>query len=219
MNHQAKLIVFDWDGTLMDSAAHIIACLQTALTDLNLPQKTDSEIKNIIGLGLREALTVLCPEANDAELTELTTRYREYFFRQEKEPTELFLGARELIKELQSQDYFLAVATGKGRRGLDKELNETGLGEFFPVTRCADESHSKPHPQMLLEIIDWYGIEASDTIMIGDTDYDLQMANNAKTHAVGVTYGVHEKQRLLDCNPLACVNDIDDLKRWLLNIQ
>lgn len=217
MNHQAKLIVFDWDGTLMDSAAHIIACLQTALTDLNLPHKTDSEIKNIIGLGLREALAVLCPEANDVELTELTTRYREYFFHQEKEPTELFTGARELIKELQSQDYFLAVATGKGRRGLDKELSETGLGEFFPVTRCADESHSKPHPQMLLEIIDWYGVEASDTIMIGDTDYDLQMANNANTHAVGVTYGVHEKQRLLDCNPLACVNNIDDLKQWLLH--
>ena len=118
---------------------------------------------------------------------------------------------------MQSQDYFLAVATGKGRRGLDKELSETGLDEYFPVTRCADESHSKPHPQMLLEIIDWYGVEASDTIMIGDTDHDLQMANNAKTHAVGVTYGVHEKQRLLDCNPLACVNDIDDLKRWLLN--
>lgn len=217
MNHQAKLIVFDWDGTLMDSAAHIISCLQTALADLELPPKTDLEIKNIIGLGLREALAALCPEANDTELTTLTTRYREYFFHQEKEPTELFTGARELIKELQSQDYFLAVATGKGRRGLDKELSETGLGEFFPVTRCADESHSKPHPQMLLEIIDWYGVEASDTIMIGDTDYDLQMANNANTHAVGVTYGVHEKQRLLDCNPLACVNNIDDLKQWLLH--
>lgn len=217
MNHQAKLIVFDWDGTLMDSAAHIISCLQTALADLELPPKTDLEIKNIIGLGLREALAALCPEANDTELTTLTTRYREYFFHQEKEPTELFTGARELIKELQSQDYFLAVATGKGRRGLDKELSETGLGELFPVTRCADESHSKPHPQMLLEIIDWYGVEASDTIMIGDTDYDLQMANNANTHAVGVTYGVHEKQRLLDCNPLACVNNIDDLKQWLLH--
>lgn len=216
MNHQAKLIVFDWDGTLMDSAAHIISCLQTALTDLGLPQKTDDEIKNIIGLGLREALATLCPNANDDELSALTTKYREYFFRQEKEPTELFSGARELVQELQSQEYFLAVATGKGRRGLDKELGETGLHEFFPITRCADESHSKPHPQMLLDIIDWYGVDASETIMIGDTDYDLQMANNANAKAVGVTYGVHDKQRLLNCNPLTCVNNIEDLHHWLL---
>ncbi len=217
MNHRAKLIVFDWDGTLMDSAAHIVACLQTALTDLELPEKSDDEIKNIIGLGLREALHVLCPEANNEELNVLTTRYREHFFNQEKEPCELFSGARELIETLHAQDYFLAVATGKGRNGLDKSLKETGLGEFFPITRCADESHSKPHPQMLLEIIDWYGVEANETIMVGDTDYDLQMANNAATHSIAVSYGVHEKERLLDCNPLTCVDNIKDLHQWLLN--
>ncbi len=217
MNHQAKLIVFDWDGTLMDSAAHIIACLQMALTDLELPQKSDDEIKNIIGLGLREALGVLCPQANDYELTALTGRYRQHFFDQQHEPCELFPGARELIEELHGQDYFLAVATGKGRNGLDKVLNETGMGAFFPVTRCADESHSKPHPQMLLDIIDWYGVEAHETIMIGDTEYDLEMANNAAAHSVAVTYGVHEKQRLLDCKPLTYLDNIDDLHQWLLN--
>lgn len=217
MNHEAKLIVFDWDGTLMDSAAHIVACLQMALTDLELPQKSDDEIKNIIGLGLREALGVLCPQANDHELTALTGRYRQHFFDQQHEPCELFPGARELIEELHGQDYFLAVATGKGRNGLDKVLNETGMGAFFPVTRCADESHSKPHPQMLLDIIDWYGVEAHETIMIGDTEYDLEMANNAAAHSVAVTYGAHEKQRLLDCKPLTCLDNIDDLHQWLLN--
>ena len=217
MNHQAKLIVFDWDGTLMDSAAHIIACLQMALTDLELPQKSDDEIKNIIGLGLREALGVLCPQANDHELTALTERYRQHFFDQQHSPCELFPGARELIEELHGQDYFLAVATGKGRNGLDKVLNETGMGAFFPITRCADESHSKPHPQMLLDIIDWYGVEAHETIMIGDTEYDLEMANNAAAHSVAVTYGVHKKQRLLDCKPLTCLDNIDDLHQWLLN--
>lgn len=216
-NHQAKLIVFDWDGTIMDSADHIVKCLQTALNDLELPEKNDDEIRNIIGLGLREALHVLCPTANDDELTALTDRYREHFFNQQTEPCELFPGARELIETLHAQDYYLAVATGKGRHGLDKVLAETGLGEYFPVTRCADESHSKPHPQMLLDIIDWYGVEATETIMIGDTDYDLQMANNAATHAIGVTYGVHEKQRLLDCQPLVCVDTIKDLRGWLLN--
>jgi len=216
MNHQAKLIVFDWDGTIMDSAAHIVNCLQTAIADLDLPQKSEGEVKNIIGLGLREALHVLCPEANTNELTALTARYRDHFFNQDKEPCELFSGARELIEELHSQDYYLAVATGKGRNGLNKVLKETGLGEYFPFTRCADESQSKPHPQMLIEIIDWFGVEAHETIMIGDTDYDLQMANNANAHSVAVSYGVHDKQRLLDCKPLACVDNIEDLQQWLL---
>mgnify|MGYP001064689147 CR=1 FL=1 len=217
MNHDAKLIVFDWDGTLMDSAAHIVNCLQTAITDLDLPHKSEDEVKNIIGLGLREALHVLCPEINDDELTTLTARYREHFFHQDAAPCELFPGAKELVEDLHSNDYFLAVATGKGRHGLDKVLNETGLGKYFHYTRCADESYSKPHPQMLEEIIDFFGVEADETIMIGDTDYDLQMANNASTASVAVSYGVHDKQRLLDCNPLVCVDDINDLRHWLFN--
>ena len=217
MNHEAKLIVFDWDGTLMDSAAHIVTCLQNAITELSLPPRSDEEIKNIIGLGLREALLALYPQATDKELAALVDRYREHFFDQQTDPCELFSGARALIQELNAKEYFLAIATGKGRNGLDKVLKETGLGEFFPITRCADESHSKPHPQMMLDIIDYYGIEADDAIMVGDTEYDLQMANNAQSHSVAVTYGVHEKQRLLDCNPLTCLDSVGDLHQWLLN--
>lgn len=217
MNHNAKLIVFDWDGTIMDSVSHIVSCLKIAITELNLDPKTDNELKNIIGLGLREALVALYPQGTDDEFTELTDRYRKHFFDQEHEDCELFTGARELIEELHEQDYFLAVATGKGRNGLDKVLQETGMEKYFPVTRCADESHSKPHPQMLLDIIDWYGVEAKETIMIGDTEYDLQMANNAATHSIGVTYGVHEERRLRGCKPLTCVDNINDLHQWLLN--
>ena len=217
MNHQAKLIVFDWDGTLMDSAAHIVNCLQIAITELNLSPKTDNELKNIIGLGLREALFALYPQGNDKELNALTARYREHFFDQDHEPCELFAGARELIEELDAKDYFLAIATGKGRNGLDKVLKDTGMGDFFPITRCADESHSKPHPQMLLDIIDWYGVDANETIMVGDTEYDLLMANNADANSVGVTYGVHEEQRLLNCKPLICVDNMNDLHHWLIN--
>ena len=125
--------------------------------------------------------------------------------------------ARELVKELHAKDYFLAVATGKGRNGLDKVLKETGMGEYFPITRCADESHSKPHPQMMLDIIDYYGIEANEAIMVGDTEYDLQMANNAAAYSVAVSYGVHEKQRLLDCKPLTCLDNINELHQWLLS--
>ena len=217
MNHEAKLIVFDWDGTLMDSAAHIVACLQNAITELSLAPKTDNEIKNIIGLGLREALLALYPQANDKELTDLVDRYRKHFFDQQADPCELFYGARELIQDLDAKDYFLAIATGKGRNGLDKVLKETGLGEFFPVTRCADESHSKPHPQMMLDIIDYYGVDANEAIMVGDTEYDLQMASNASANSVAVTYGVHEKQRLLDCKPLTCLDSVSDLHQWLLS--
>lgn len=217
MNHEAKLIVFDWDGTLMDSAAHIVSSLQTAIADLGLEKKTNDELKNIIGLGLREAFFALYPQADDKELTSLTLRYREHFFDKQADTSELFKGARELIQELQNKDYYLAIATGKGRNGLDKVLNETGMGEYFPITRCADESHSKPHPQMLLDIIDYYGIEANEAIMVGDTEYDLLMANNAQSNAVGVTYGVHEKQRLLDCKPLTCLDNVSDLHSWLLN--
>ena len=217
MNHEAKLIVFDWDGTLMDSAAHIVSSLQTAISDLDLEKKTDDELKNIIGLGLREAFFALYPQADDSELTSLTARYREHFFDKKSDTSELFFGARELIQELQEKDYYLAIATGKGRNGLDKVLDETGMGEYFPITRCADESHSKPHPEMLLDIIDYYGIEANEAIMVGDTEYDLLMANNAQANAVGVTYGVHEKQRLLDCKPLTCLDNVSELHNWLLN--
>ena len=217
MNHEAKLIVFDWDGTLMDSAAHIVNCLQNAITELSLEPKTDDELKNIIGLGLREALFALYPQATDEELTALVDRYRKHFFDPQTAPCELFTGARELVEELYAKDYFLAVATGKGRNGLDKVLKETSMGEFFPITRCADETHSKPHPQMMLDIIDYYGIEANEAIMVGDTEYDLQMASNAAAHSVAVTYGVHEKQRLLDCKPLTCLDSINDLHQWLLN--
>lgn len=217
MNHEAKLIVFDWDGTLMDSAAHIVNCLQNAITELSLEPKTNDDLKNIIGLGLREALFALYPQANDEELTALVDRYRKHFFDPQTAPCELFTGARELVEELHAKDYFLAVATGKGRNGLDKVLKETGMGEFFPITRCADETHSKPHPQMMLDIIDYYGIEANEAIMVGDTEYDLQMASNAAAHSVAVTYGVHEKQRLLDCKPLTCLDSINDLHQWLLN--
>lgn len=217
MNHQAKLIVFDWDGTLMDSVEHIVSSLQTAITELNLEPKSDSEIKNIIGLGLKEAFLALYPQAKTDDLVELTASYRKRFFQQQENPSELFAGARDLIESLLQQDYLLAIATGKGRNGLDKVLKETGFEQYFAITRCADESHSKPHPQMLLDIIRYYGVDSSEAIMVGDTEYDLQMANNASANSVGVTYGVHEKQRLLDCKPLALVNNVNELQQWLLN--
>jgi len=213
---QHKLIVFDWDGTLMDSEARIVACMQGAIADLGMSERTVDEIKNIIGLGLRESVATLFEDLSEADYQALVDRYRYHFLVGDKTPSLLFEGVIPLLNNLLDKGHFLAVATGKGRQGLDKVLEETDLRSMFHATQCADESFSKPHPQMLLDIINKLGVEANETLMIGDTEYDLQMANNAGTPSLAVSYGVHSKQRLLDCGPLSCVDTVNELTDWLL---
>lgn len=213
---QHKLIVFDWDGTLMDSEACIVACMQSAIADLGLPERTVDEIKNIIGLGLRESVAALFQGLPEADYQALVERYRYHFLSGDKTPSLLFEGVAPLLTKLADKGHFLAVATGKGRQGLDKVLEETGLKAVFHATKCADETFSKPHPQMLLEIMDELGAGAGETLMIGDTEYDMQMANNAGTAALAVSYGVHNRQRLLECRPLSCVDSVSELSEWLL---
>ena len=215
MNTMTKLIVFDWDGTLMDSQARIVACMRAAIEEVGLPAHDEENLKNIIGLGLYEALNMLYPEGSDEDYQRLTERYRHHFLDANDTPSPLFAGARELVTALHDAGHFLAVATGKGRKGLDKVLDETQLGEYFHYTRCADETFSKPHPQMLLDIMEFTGMEPEQTLMIGDTEYDLQMANNAGVKSLAVSYGVHEKPRLLACNPVACVDSVAEIKHWV----
>jgi phosphoglycolate phosphatase len=215
MSNSTQLIVFDWDGTLMDSEARIVACLRAAIEETGLPHRPNEALRNIIGLGLREALVTLYPEGSDQQHNDLVKHYRHHFLETNETPSPLFEGAESLIHELHGQGHFLAVATGKGRQGLDRVLEETALGEYFHYSRCADETHSKPHPQMLLEIMDWLGMEPSDTLMIGDTEFDLQMAHNAGVKALGVSYGVHAKERLLACEPLACLDSLAEVAEWL----
>jgi phosphoglycolate phosphatase len=215
MSNSTQLIVFDWDGTLMDSEARIVACLRAAIEDTGLPHRPDEALRNIIGLGLREALETLYPDGNDKQHDDLVKHYRHHFLKSNETPSPLFDGAEQLIRELHAQGHFLAVATGKGRQGLDKVLEETALGEYFHYTRCADETRSKPHPQMLLEIMDWLGTEPDNTLMVGDTEFDLQMARNAGARALGVSYGVHDKARLLACEPLACLDSLAEVAAWL----
>ena len=192
MNNLTQLIVFDWDGTLMDSQARIVACMREAIQDVGLPSHDEDNLKNIIGLGLYEALNMLYPEGSEEDYQRLTERYRHHFLDANDTPSGLFDGAYELITALHDAGHFLAVATGKGRKGLDKVLAETRLGEYFHYTRCADETFSKPHPQMLLDIMEYTGMAPEQTLMIGDTEYDLQMANNAGVKSLAVSYGVHE---------------------------
>ncbi|WP_455365508.1 HAD-IA family hydrolase [Kaarinaea lacus] len=213
MQKNIELVIFDWDGTLIDSQANIVQCLQWMIDDLNLPARTANQLSNIIGLGLYEALDTLFPEYDSQAYQEMVDRYRYHFL--SSEPSQPFPGADEVLAELANNRYLLAVATGKGRRGLDKALDHSGFRQWFHATRCADETRSKPHPQMLEEILDELGVEPERAVMIGDTEYDLQMAKSAGVHAVGVSYGVHDIDRLQQCEPIAILDEIRTLLDWL----
>lgn len=213
-----QLIVFDWDGTLMDSEARIVSCMRAAGKDLKLPDLPSDQIKDIIGLGLAEAIHRLYPDLGAEKLIEMVDRYRFHFLGDSVKHSSLFDGAEKVIAQLEADEYMLAVATGKSRRGLEKEFDVTGLGPVFHASRCADETFSKPNPQMLLDILDKLGVEAKDTLVVGDTEYDMQMAINAGADGLGVAYGVHSTDRLYKYGALDCLNEISDLPDWLSKV-
>lgn len=210
-----ELIVFDWDGTLMDSESRIVACMQAAAVDLCWTVPEYDATKDIIGLGLNEAVARLFPERDAVEVQQLADQYRVHFLADNIPGSVLFNGATELLSHLLENDYFIAVATGKSRRGLAKEFEATGLGPLFHASRCADETFSKPNPQMLLEILEQLGVDAGRTLVVGDTEYDIQMATNAGAHALGVSYGVHDRGRLLDNGALGCLDTLNEMTGWL----
>ncbi len=211
-----RLVVFDWDGTLMDSEARIVACLRAAIADVGLPPRPAEALRGIIGLGLQEALHALYPDADAAARQALVERYRYHFLVENTTPTALFEGVPALLAALEARGHLLAVATGKGRAGLNAVLEETGLAQRFHCTRCADETRSKPHPQMLEQIMDATGSMPRETLMVGDTAFDLEMARHAGADALGVAWGVHGAERLRAQGPLAVVDSVAALHRWLL---
>ncbi len=214
-----QLLIFDWDGTLMDSVARIVHCLRHASEDIIGEEKrSDHELKDVIGLGLKEAIEQLHPEQNESTINAMIDAYKTHFFSTDPSDSPLFEGVEQMLHELEDMGYWLAIATGKGRPGLDQVLAETGLQNRFHTTRCASETFSKPHPLMLEEILQQIGLEASDALMIGDTEYDLQMATNAGMDSLAVCYGVHPYERLAQHNPLQCVHSIDELSRYLQNL-
>lgn len=214
MANKYQLIIFDWDGTLMDSAQHITSCMKAAISDVGSESRTEQEIRNVIGLGLEEAVRGLYPEADSAFISRIAETFREHFLFKDTTPSPLFDGVGDVLEGLRSDGYYLAVATGKSRRGLDKVLRETGFENFFPVTRCSDETFSKPNPHMLFELLTDYNMQASDAIMIGDSEYDLLMANNAKMDSLAVSYGVHSLERLLEHEPLGHIDDVKEIPIW-----
>jgi phosphoglycolate phosphatase len=209
------LIVFDWDGTLMDSAGVIADSIRAACADLGIPVPSDAEARHIIGLGLQEAIAALLPALPVQDYPRLAERYRRHFLGRDHE-IPLFEGVREIVTNLHDRGHMLGVATGKSRRGLERVLDHTGLGQYFHASRCADECHSKPHPAMILELMDAFGIKPSDTLMIGDTSHDGEMAANAGVDFLAVSYGAHPRELLTAYPALACCHTPSELRRWLL---
>lgn len=214
MTKRYDLIVFDWDGTVMDSTAVIAGSIQAACRDLDLSVPSDEAARYVIGMGLIEALRHAVPDAHESMYEPLAARYRHHFLA-EAASIPLFAEARETIMELHEQGYWLAVATGKNRNGLNRVLAISELGEYFHATRTADQTFSKPHPAMLLEIMDELGMSPERVLMVGDTTHDLQMAINAGVDAVGVTHGAHPAEQLRALNPLALLDSFIELRMWL----
>lgn len=214
MSKKFDLIVFDWDGTLMDSEAKIVRCMQAAATDVGIADVGASAIRNIIGLGLTEAMHALYPDQTPERRAQLVERYRMHFLERDTTVMPLFPGVVQGLEHLRAQGYLLAIATGKARRGLNRVLDETGIQHFFSSSRCADETLSKPHPKMLHEILAETGIEPSRALMVGDTVYDMEMARQAQVAGLAVSYGVHARERLLECGAHACVDSFPEVCAW-----
>jgi phosphoglycolate phosphatase len=214
MAKRFELLVFDWDGTLMDSAAAIVAAIQLACRDIGVEAPPDARARHVIGLGLADALRHAVPDLPESSYPQMIERYRYHYLSRDHELT-LFSGAAEMIAELAAAGFMLAVATGKSRLGLDRALKVSGLGPYFQDSRCADECHSKPHPQMLEELMTAFGVAPERTLMVGDTTHDLQMARNAGVASLAVAYGAHTVEALDSLEPLARMHDVGELRAWL----
>ncbi len=209
-----ELVVFDWDGTLLDSAGAIVQAIQAACRDLGHPPPSDDQARHVIGLGLVDALRHAAPDLPPQRYPAMADRYRFHYLGADHRLT-LFEGIPEVLAGLQSTGHILAIATGKSRLGLERALDHSGLRALFQASRCADECHSKPHPQMLEELMAEFGVASETTLMIGDTSHDLLMAQNAGVAGLAVTYGAHAHDHLLEHSPLACLPTVAELAAWL----
>lgn len=209
-----ELLAFDWDGTLFDSTACIVASLQAAARELGLPEPPEARARHVIGLGLEPALQLAVPELPRERYREMANAYRRHYFSLVDRVT-LFPGVPALLERLRARGHRLAVATGKSRRGLDEALQQVGLAPLFEATRTAEETASKPHPQMLHELMDELGVPAHATLMVGDTSHDLLLARNAGTAALAVSFGAHGVAELQAHQPLAVLHSVAELDAWL----
>jgi phosphoglycolate phosphatase len=212
---QFDLIAFDWDGTLFDSTKIIVRCIQRAVADVGGTVPTDQEASYVIGMGLMQALAHAAPDVPQDRYPELGARYRHHYLAHQDDLV-LFDGVLPLLEALRTRHHWLAVATGKSRRGLDDVLQARQLQGMFHGSRTADETAGKPHPRMLEELMREFGTEPERTLMVGDTTHDLQMALNAGCASVGVSYGAHEPGGFDELQPRFVAHSVAELQRWLL---
>ena len=210
-----KLIVFDWDGTLSDSVSRIVSCIQLAAADHQMLAPTFDQAKDIIGLGLREAIGQLFPDAEEALVEEFSLSYSAHYRSQDSNPCDFFPNVLDTLQQLRDQDYLLAVATGKSRAGLDRVLGATGLAELFHGSRCADETTSKPQPLMLEQLLQEFNLQPQQALMVGDTEFDMEMAVNANMPRIAVSYGAHDASRLRSYGPIACVDCFSEIVSYI----
>lgn len=209
-----RFVVFDWDGTLVDSTAIIASSLRRACHDIGEPVPDDAMARYVIGLGLADVLRHVAPGLPRERQRDLAERYRFHYLSRDPD-IPLFAGVREMLDELDAAGCLLAIATGKTRAGLDRALAQQGVAHRFVATRCADESPPKPHPGMLLHLMERVGVDPGATLMIGDTTHDLELARNAGVAALAVTYGAHESAGLAHFGPLATLHSTAELRQWL----
>ena len=207
-------LIFDWDGTLADSIGHIVSTMQSAAVAVGLPVPSDEAVKGIIGLGLPEAAAVLFPQRPDLAVP-VVDAYRDIYLSDDQQAVPLFAGVRQALDDWREEGYLLAVATGKGRRGLNRVLGQHDLLDYFDATRCADETVSKPDPAMLHQILRELGRGSGAAVMVGDSSFDIQMAHNAGMRAVAVSYGAQSRDQLEKLTPVACMDRFVELAPWL----
>ncbi|AXE36694.1 HAD family hydrolase [Chromobacterium phragmitis] len=209
------LVVFDWDGTLMDSTAHIVNAIQQACRELALPVPGREAASHVIGLRLAEAMGQFCPGEHAGKLPALVDAFRRHY-QADLDRVTLFDAARGTLDAIRAKGVFVAIATGSSRAGLERALAAAGIAELFDATRTVDECHSKPHPDMLLQLTDFFGVAAERAVMVGDTSHDLLMASHAGCHGVGISHGAHDCAELTRCQPRAIVHSLPELSSWLL---
>ncbi|WP_100641096.1 HAD family hydrolase [Alteromonas facilis] len=211
------LVIFDWDGTVMDSAAKISKCMQLAALDCGLPAPEQKAVEHIIGISLGPAIAQLFKISDEKLINQLVERYKFNYLNMDTTPCPLFPGVMPLFSALQQQGTTLAVATGKARRGLNRAWEQTQTGAFFSFSCCADEAESKPSPDMLKQILANSGYSAEEAVMIGDTTYDMQMAESIGMARIGVNYGVHDESKLLQHKPLLVAESVAQLHQFLIH--
>ncbi len=213
----SRLLIFDWDGTLCDSLLRIADCLRLAALDVGINPPGAEESREIVGLGLAEALQTLFPKADLPLIKKLSKSYSRHFVEKDQQPSPFFPHVEESLQQLRLNGHRLAVATGKSRRGLNRVFNARGLSDFFHGSRCADETASKPDPLMLQELLTEFGVSAADALMVGDTEFDMEMAVRAGIPRIAVSYGAHSADRLMKYEPVLCAATFAEVKDYILD--